>query len=139
MNNAEATIVNFQWQGNQGYWVEGTLNYNEEKTPKIISEQGEGKANYLNNLSISIYNSEHELIRSYENIQNQVVTGKYFRFNFNTETKQVMGKIDIGGESAGDVYLKGKVQDNLSLFKVTQLNTDTMLDQNQGNFKIGNN
>ncbi|MEM8780851.1 MAG: hypothetical protein AAGF26_18705 [Cyanobacteria bacterium P01_G01_bin.49] len=129
ISDAKAITVHFEWQGNQGYLVKATLNYDEKNLPTIITEKGQGKTNYLESLSVSIYNSDHELIETYDNIKNKIATGKYFQFNFNTSTKQLIGKIDIGGESLGELYLKGNIKDNLSLYQVQKFNTDSMLDQ----------
>ena len=96
VNQAQAITVDFEWQGNTGYLAKGTLNYNEEKAPKMITEKGEGTTNHLENLSISIYNSEHQLIATYDNVKNKLANGKYFQLNFNTETKQFVRTIDVG-------------------------------------------
>ena len=136
VNNAQAVTVNFEWQGSTGYKAKGTLSYDEETVPKIITEQGEGTTNYVDNFSISIYNSEDQLIAAYDNVKNKLANGKYFQLNFNTQTKQLIGKIDVGGESSGEIYLKGKVKEGLSLFQVTKLNSDMMLDQGSGQIKM---
>ena len=53
----------------------------------------------------------------------------YFQFNFDPQHQKIMGLIDLGGDSSGEIYLKGIVQENLKLFKIDQAGEETIYDQ----------
>jgi hypothetical protein len=104
--------------------------------PKVISEKGIGKTNILQSLAVTFYTPSGELISHYEDIVNGVAKGHYFEFNFDTETQQIVGFIDIGGEVAGETYLKGTINDNLSLFSIDNSGLETILDDNSSSFTV---
>ncbi|NJK48324.1 hypothetical protein HC931_09180 [Candidatus Gracilibacteria bacterium] len=133
---AHAITINFQWTGTTGYLAKGSFSYDETISPKIISEKGIGTTNVLQSLSVSFYTPSGELINHYEDIVNGVAKGNYFEFNFDTETQQIFGFIDIGGEVSGETYLKGIVNDNLSLFSIDRSGLEKILDDNFGSFAV---
>ncbi len=130
---AEAATTNFQWTGRGGYSAKASFSYNEKIAPKIILEQGNGKTRWLDSLIITFYNPAGHPIGTYENIANGIAKGDYFRFNFNRETGQVLGLIDLGGEKSGEIYLKGRMDEHLSLFSVGKMGSDRAIDENAGN------
>jgi hypothetical protein len=135
---AHAITIDFQWTGSTGYLAKGSFSYDETKAPKIISEKGSGKTNILESLVVTFYTPSGELISRYEDIVDGVAKGNYFEFNFDTETQQLFGVIDIGGEVSGETYLKGTINDNLSLFSIDNSGLEKILDDNSGFFAVVN-
>jgi hypothetical protein len=127
--SAEATAVSFQWTGKTGYSAKGLFSYDPPSVPKIISEKGAGKTNGLQSLVVTFYAPSGEPIGTYEDVVDGVAKGHYFEFNFNTTTQQVVGRVDLGGELAGEIYLKGTVDDNLSLFSVDKSGSERIIDR----------
>ena len=117
-NTAIAANYNFHWNGAAGYSVKGEFNYDENLTSKQISVTGTGQNPQLQSLTVSFYNPEGELIHTYNNVVDYQATGNYFEFNFDPQTQQPVGNLDLGGETVGDMYLKGKINKKLSLIEV---------------------
>jgi hypothetical protein len=116
---ATAITQELQLYSTTGHIIKTTFSY--DKIPDVIPirEQGTGKTQTLNTLTISFYQPSGELIATYDNIVNGVVTGNYLEFNFDPATKKLLGNLDLGGELAGEMYLKGNVETELSLIEVT--------------------
>jgi hypothetical protein len=131
-NSAEAVTINFQWTGRTGYSAKGAFSYDEKIAPKIILEKGSGKTNSLQSLEITFYTPSGEPMSVYKDVVNGIAKGKYFEFNFDTVTQQVFGQIDLGGELLGETYLKGTINNELSLFKVGESDFDRMIDSDSG-------
>lgn len=132
--SAEATTQRFQWTGKTGYYAQGTFSYDEEQASTTISEQGAGKTTTLNSLIVTFYNPSGEAINTYKNVVNGVAEGNYFEFHFDRVNQKLFGSLDLGGELAGEMYLKGKVARELALIKVEQSGIDSTLDQDTGTF-----
>jgi hypothetical protein len=113
-----AVTIDFQWSGDRGYTAKGSFSYDQTKAPAIFSEKGSGKMQVLENFQVSFYDSDGQEVARYNNVREGFSQTDYFQFNFNTKTGQVFGAIDLGGEATGETYLKGVVNDNLSLFRV---------------------
>ena len=94
----------------------------------MIREHGQGKTEVIDSMKVSFYNPDGELIADYNNIVNGVVMSNYFEFSFDPATKQLSGSIDIGGESAGEIYLKGDANRELSLIEVNELGEEKAVD-----------
>ena len=129
---AQAITVNFSWQGNQGYSATGTFHYDEKTAADIIPEKGGGETKGLDKFTVSFYDPSNQKIIDYDNISNGVLMGNYFQFNLNTITQKIFGSIDIGGESSGDMYLKGTVDTRLSLIQVSASGAEEIVDSNFG-------
>jgi hypothetical protein len=129
INNQEvlAVTIDFQWSGKGGYTAKGSFSYDETKAPAIFSEKGSGKMQVLENFQVSFYDSDGQKIARYNNVREGFSQTNYFQFNFNTKTGEVFGEIDLGGEATGETYLKGLVNDNLSLFRVNS--RDVVMDE----------
>ena len=136
---AEAITVNFTWQGNQGYSATGTFNYDQKTAPIILSETGVGTTQALESLTVSFADPSNQPIKTYDNINDGISTGKYFQFNFNTMTQNIIGLIDIGGELPGDIYLKGTVDTDLSLIQVSASRVEKIVDSNSGTIVVQSN
>jgi hypothetical protein len=115
---AGARTLDFRWSGGAGYTASGSVEYDEMKAPAVIDENGPGKTKILDRLSITFRDPSGREIARYDDVMNGVAKTEYFQFHFDTRTGELFGAIDLGGESAGEFYLKGIVNDNLSLFRV---------------------
>lgn len=117
---ASAITKKVQFNTESGYKVEAVFSYDQAKNPQVIREYGHGKTETIDSMKVSFYKSSGELIADYNNIVEGVVTGNYFEFNFDPRTQKFLGNLDIGGESSGEMYLKGKVGEGVSLIKVSE-------------------
>ncbi len=126
---ATAITQKLQLNSATGYIVETTFSYNENQTPIVIKEKGLGKTNAIDSMKVSFYKPSRELIASYDNIVNGVSQGNYFEFNFDPKTQQLSGNIDLGGESIGEMYLKGEIEQRLSLIQVETTGEEKIIDQ----------
>jgi len=135
-NPAQAITYDFSWNGNGGYSATGSFSYDENTAPEKFSESGPGATQALQSLNVSFFNPSANLIATYNNVVNEISTGQYFKFNFNTVTKEIFGLIDLGGEVAGETYLKGTVNTDLSLYQVPQSGSDTIGDSESGNIVV---
>ncbi len=125
---ATAATQIFQWQGAQGYTVKGIFEYNNERSP-VISQQGAGQTENLQSLTVSFYDPTDKLIHTYNNVNDGVAKGNYFEFHFDPTTQKLMGNIDLGGEVAGETYLKGTVGRELSLIEVDSSGKERIIDR----------
>lgn len=137
--SAEAVTVDFQWRGTTGYSAKGSFSYDEKTAPTIISEKGSGKTKDLKSLVITFYDPSDKPINSYENALDGMAKGEYFEFNFDTATQQLVGQIDLGGELSGETYLKGTVDETLSLLTVEKSGSEHILDEDFGSIASLNN
>jgi hypothetical protein len=127
--DAKAATHEFQWIGKAGYWAKGTFSYDEKIPRKTISAKGIGKTNTLSSLEVTFYTPTDEPISTYKNVVDGVVRGNYFEFNFDLATQKIFGTIDIGGESSGEIYLKGTNGKNLSLINVDASGLEQITDE----------
>ena len=127
-NSALAATQDFQWTSRKGYLVKGTFDYDEIMAAEIISEAGKGKTQQLKSLTLSLYSPNGELIHTYDNVVDRVALGNYFEFNFDTKTQHFVGNLDLGGEIAGDMYIKGQVDGELYLIEVESGGRERVLD-----------
>ena len=126
---AEAVTMNFQWTGEKGYSAKIVFSYDEPLNFDQIIEEGRGKAKIIQDLTVSFYNPAGQFLGSYDNIKQGVSQFPYFKFNFDPQKQQVTGLIDLGGDSSGEIYLKGIVEENLKFFKIDQSGKETIYDQ----------
>jgi hypothetical protein len=133
---AHAVTYNFSWSGDGNYSAKGSFSFDETVAPSSFSESGPGATNYLQSLNISFFDPGNSLIAAYDNVVNGVTATNYFKFNFDTNTKQIFGLIDFGGEVADETYLKGTVNSDLSLIGVPQSGPDFIIDANSGSLDV---
>ncbi|WP_319418689.1 hypothetical protein [Pleurocapsa sp. FMAR1] len=126
---ATAVTQKLQLNSAAGYIVETTFSYDENQTPMIIKEQGVGKTNVIDSMKVSFYKPSGEIIASYDNIVDGVSQGTYFEFNFAPTTQKLLGNIDLGGESIGEMYLKGEIEQGLSLIEVETTGEEKIIDR----------
>lgn len=124
-----AMTQNIQINSTKGYRVETSFSYDENQNQGIISEQPGGETNIVNSLKVRFYDPADKMIASYDNIVDGKIQGKYFEFNYDPENQRLLGKIDLGGESAGEIYLKGDVAQGLSLVVVEASGEERTIDQ----------
>lgn len=132
---AIALTQNIQWQGSAGYTVTGRFSYDDADLT-TITEHGAGKTEQLQSLSISVYDPDGNLLHTYNNVVDGVARGNYFEFNFDTKTQQLLNSIDLGGESPGELYLKGKPDRELSLIEVEPSGKERVIDRNSGHISL---
>jgi hypothetical protein len=125
---AEAITQDFQVNGDRGYRMETSFSYDQAQQQKAIAEHG-AKAKVLDSLKVRFYAPDGKMIASYDNIVDGIIQGNYFEFNYDLETQQLRGKVDLGGESAGEMYLKGDVDRGLSLIRVEPSGKERVVDQ----------
>ncbi|AFZ36981.1 hypothetical protein Sta7437_3480 [Stanieria cyanosphaera PCC 7437] len=128
ITQAKAVTQNFQWTGSTGYCAKATFTYDETTATKIISEQGAGRTNQLKSLIVTFYTPAGETIHQYENVVNGETRGNYFEFNFDTATQKLFGNIDLGGELSGELFLKGTVNQQLSLIEIEPSGEEHLID-----------
>jgi hypothetical protein len=126
---AEAVTLNFQWTGERGYSATAIFSYEEKTAPTTIAEEWMGQTQDLESLVVNFYNPAGKLMATYENVASNMAQGHYLQFQFNRETGQLVGTIDIGGEETDEFYLKGKAGENLSLYKVSKSGRDRLIDR----------
>lgn len=129
---AQAVTFNFSWKGHESYSATGSFSYDENTAPATFSESGPGQTQVLKSLNVSFFDPFNNFIAAYNNVVNGISTANYFKFNFNTDTQEIFGLIDLGGEVAGDTYLQGTINTNLSLHQVPQSGADAIVDSNSG-------
>ncbi|WP_019508547.1 hypothetical protein [Pleurocapsa sp. PCC 7319] len=130
---ATALTQDLQFNGSTGYQVKARFSYNKTQTPEMIAEHGLGKTQVLDSMEVNFYDPSGEIIETYKNIVDGVATGTYFEFNFDPVTQQILGNIDLGGESAGEIYLKGNIDRGISLIEVEASGVEKVIDQIKGN------
>jgi hypothetical protein len=126
---AEAVTINFQWTGEKGYSAKIVFIYDEQVNSDQIIEEGRGMTEIIEDFTVSFYNPAGQSLGSYDNIKQGVSQFPYFKFNFDPQHQKVIGLIDLGGDSSGEIYLKGIVEENLKLFKIDQSGKETIYDQ----------
>ena len=129
ITSAEAMTQSFQWTGTTGYSASGKFSYDEGQVSRTISEQGAGKTHTLKSLSVTFYAPSGKPITTYENVINGIAEGNYFEFHFDPVKQKLFGSIDLGGEFAGEMYLKGEVERELSLIEVDKSGIERTLDK----------
>ena len=125
---AIAITQDLQINSRAGYTVKARFSYDDTRNIGVIRESGKGKTKAIDSLVVSFYNRAGEMIASYDNIADGVATGDYFEFNFDPATQQLLGEIDLGGESAGEMYLKGEVDRELSLIEIDTSGEERTID-----------
>ena len=126
--SALAITQELEFDSASGYRVKTIFSYDETQNTDTIEEHGHGKTKTINSMKVSFYKPSGELIADYHNIVDGVVVGNYFEFNFDPNTQQILGNLDIGGESAGEMYLKGEASEKLSLIEVNDLGEERAID-----------
>lgn len=126
---AIAVTEELQFNSTTGYKAKTIFTYDENKNVASIEEQGKGKTQIVDYLKIDFYQPSGKLMATYNNIVDGVSTGNYFKFNFDPKTKKLTGNVDLGGELVGEVYLKGEVEQGLSLIEVTNLGEEIIIAQ----------
>ena len=125
---AIATTQDLQINSKAGYTVQARFSYDDTKNIGVIRESGRGKTKAIDSLVVSFYDPAGKTIASYNNVADGVATGDYFEFNFDPTTQQLLEQIDLGGESAGQMYLKGEVDRELSLIEIDASGEEKTID-----------
>lgn len=127
------TTVDFRWVGKKGYLMQGTFTYSEDTTNlRKIEQKSQGQFHAIENLIVSFYAPSGKKLKTYQNIKNHIADSPYFHFDFDREQHKIYGEIDLGGDTPGEIYLKGLVDKNLALFEIDSSGKEHILDQNLG-------
>ena len=124
---ARAVTQDLQLKSDRGYRIEASFGYNDE-LQETISERGKGEANAVDFMQVRFYDREDNEIASYDNILDGVVQGNYFEFNYDPGSQQLLGNVDLGGEAAGEIYLKGNVEEGFALIEVEPSGSERTID-----------
>lgn len=125
---AVATTQKVQIKSLAGYQVEINFSYDATQKMQILSEQGR-EAKLVNDLTVNFYDPDGKMIASYDNIVDGIIQSPYFEFNYEPETQQLQGKVDLGGTSAGEMYLKGNIDQEFSLIMIEPSGEERIVDQ----------
>ena len=128
VSSAQAATSSIQWQGLAGYSVTATYSYEELPNGQVIHEQGRGFTNKLKALQVQFYDSTGQLIYQHDDIKDGVSQGKYFELNLDPTTQEISGRIDIGGENTEELFLRGTVNEGLSLMQIDASGEEFVLD-----------
>jgi hypothetical protein len=126
---AIALTQELQFHSTTGHIIKTIFSYDETQAITPIQEQGTGETQILDTLTISFYQPSGDLIASYKNIVNGIATDNYLEFNFDPATKKLLGNIDLGGQLAGEMYLKGQVEGEISLIEITASGEEKVIGQ----------
>ncbi|MEM7591418.1 MAG: hypothetical protein AAF383_07850 [Cyanobacteria bacterium P01_A01_bin.83] len=124
----EAITQQLQLKGDRGYQVEAIFSYDWASATEI-TEQGRGTTDTVDYLKVSFYDPSGSVIASYDNIMDGIAYGNYFEFHYDPLLHKILGEVDLGGESAGEMYLKGNAADKLSLILVDPSGKEKVVDQ----------
>ncbi|MGF1541965.1 MAG: hypothetical protein ACFCU5_16195 [Pleurocapsa sp.] len=127
-SSALAATHDFQLHGRTGYLVKGTFDYDEVTEGEIISVTGGQKSDRLHSLIVSFYDPQGKLLCTYNNIVDHTARGNYLELHFDTHNQQLVGNLDLGGEIAGEMYVKGNVADELNLIEVDSSERERVVD-----------
>lgn len=125
---AVAVTQKVQVKSLNGYQVEINFSYDGTQNTLILSEQGK-EAKLVDDLKVNFYDPDGKMIASYDNIVDGIIHSKYFEFNYELETQRLQGKVDLGGTSAGEMYLKGDINQGFSLIMVEPSGEERIVDQ----------
>ena len=128
-----AVEQNFELNSDRGYRLESNFSY--QVSERTIAERGKGKTKAIDLLQVRFYNPDGEMMASYDNIIDGIARGEYFEFNYDPDTQQLIGNIDLGGESAGEIYLKGNIEEGLTLIEVEPTGEEIPMDS--GRWSVG--
>ncbi len=135
---ASAEEIKFQWRGEVGYTAKGSFIYDEARAGEKIEEAGKGPMRVLKSLTVSFFDPLGHHLATYNNVVGGKSKGEYFALNYDRTSSRLFGTIDLGGESLGEIYLKGEVNKNLSLYQVGSGYAEISLDRDQGTFTASN-
>lgn len=128
INPAIAMTQNWSINSDRGYRIETSFSYPATSEQKMIAEEGE-TAKIVDSLTVRFYDPEGKMIASYDNIIDGIIQNNYFKFNYDLQNQKLMGQIDLGGESVGEIYLKGNPDQGLSLIRVEPSGEEKEIDQ----------
>ena len=126
---AFAVTQELQFDSLTGYTVKTIFSYSDTQNSTIIHEQGKGKTQTIDSMRVSFYKPSGEAIALYDNVADGIARGNYFQFSFDPATQKLLGNIDLGGESPGEIYLKGESNGELSLMKIAPSGEEKAIDR----------
>ena len=124
----QALTQSFQWTGLTGFSAQGTLSYDDNLASEIITEKGIGRTKQLQSATISFYSPTNELLAQYQDVIDGESQKEYFELNFDTAKHKFVGNLDLGGETPGEIFLKGTIGNQLSLVKIKATGEEYIID-----------
>ena len=96
-----ATLVNFNWTGNNHYSATGSFTYDETTTPTSFLEMpGAGPTQYVQSFSVSFLDPTGALLESGSSVVNGISIDRFFTLNYNTQSETISSlDADIGGSN----------------------------------------
>ncbi len=100
-SQAATVIADFSWTGGNGYSATGSFSYDPATTPVSFSEApGAGPTTYLQSFSVSFFDPQHTLLESGSSVVNGVSSDRFFRLDYNTQSRTISSLDgDVGGSS----------------------------------------
>jgi len=86
---AHAITYDFNFVGDDGYSVVGQFSFDENTAPAVISEDGLGLTNAIEELSVAFYDDNSNLLSDHTVVTAGVSSYFYFNLTFNTVTEQL--------------------------------------------------
>ncbi len=96
---AQATTVNVNYTGINGYTATGSFSYNGATAPTVITEaNGSGATTTIQSFTLSFYDPSKMLLESGSSVINGVSSDRFFRLTYNTATNMITTLDgDVGG------------------------------------------
>jgi hypothetical protein len=125
---ALATTLTFQWTGQQGYRLEGSLHYPDDLAAGPITEQGQGPTQAIDQLAVAIYDPQGQLLDQYPNIVAGQSQNPYLQLTVNCQVARLQGEVDLGGAQPQEWFLTGKLGQTLRLIKIEPNGQEILVD-----------
>lgn len=100
-NPAQAITFNYSFQTDTNYTGEGQFSYDKLTAPAIISESGAGATNFLQFLSLSVFDPANNLLDSGNSVVNSFSNDTFLLFEFNTNT-ETLNILDTNTAASGN-------------------------------------
>ncbi|MEL6441554.1 MAG: hypothetical protein AAFQ80_20160 [Cyanobacteria bacterium J06621_8] len=126
---AEAIVQDITINGDRGYQVQISFSFDETRNVEKLEGQRVDVSNGIDHLRINFYDPTGSLMMGYDNIVDSRIQGEYFEFHYDLQQQKIFGALDLGGESVGEIFLKGDASNELALIKIKSSGNEKVLDQ----------
>jgi len=100
-NPAQAITFNYSFQTDTNYTGEGQFSYDKLTAPAIVSEFGAGATNFLQFLSLSVFDPANNLLDSGNSVVNSFSNDPFLLFEFTTNT-ETLNILDTNTAASGN-------------------------------------
>ena len=96
-----ATLVSFNWTGDNHYSATGSFTYDETTAPAAFLEMpGAGPTQYVQSFSVSFFDPTGAVLESGSSVVNGVSSDRFFTLDYNTQSQTISSlDADIGGST----------------------------------------